>query len=561
MGHKAHPIGLRLGIHRKWKSNWFFESKNYANFIHLNLNIEKFFKGFLYFYGIKTLLLKCQLIKLASNQIFIFVFYYRFRKKLKKTVYKWKINKWKSNLEDYFAKNNLNNQYYPFLNHVSKKFFFKNLKIMVQKLTMKQNVFIKNSLFTNFIKKSNLKNNFKIYQELKNIYLTKFLELKFIFKYLKNFKTYNLNLKTILLKLKIRISQTIFLLKSLKKTSKILLQTQNLNYFFIKKNFYNFLFYKKFFENKEKSLSICNSNFSLKKYIFLNTFLKQIALKNYYFKFIFGKKTSFKINSLKLNFKKKKKNILITKKQFFLTIPEIKKFLSKITNSKINLIFINTLSFTKFFYLISEQKNKKKEKFNIIKIQKLMLNKFKYNAIFIKDFIHLAFITVLLKTPTSLVQFIAEQFKRLPKNRKQLKLLTFITQSLKIFCQQRKEFLGFKFQLKGRLNRRNRTNKWTFQKGILPIQTYKTRVEYAYTEGFTRSGLIGIKLWFFYKKKFKKVLKTKLLQYLYYSKYKQYLNTNLISTPNSNNFFSKKKNFNNIKSKYVKAKSKKISKK
>lgn len=147
------------------------------------------------------------------------------------------------------------------------------------------------------------------------------------------------------------------------------------------------------------------------------------------------------------------------------------------------------------------------------------------------------------------------------KNRKQLKLLTFITQSLKIFCQQRKEFLGFKFQLKGRLNRRNRTNKWTFQKGILPIQTYKTRVEYAYTEGFTRSGLIGIKLWFFYKKKFKKVLKTKLLQYLYYSKYKQYLNTNLISTPNSNNFFSKKKNFNNIKSKYVKAKSKKISKK
>ena len=64
-----------------------------------------------------------------------------------------------------------------------------------------------------------------------------------------------------------------------------------------------------------------------------------------------------------------------------------------------------------------------------------------------------------LKNPTSLVQFIAEQFKRLPKNRKQLKLLTFITQSLKIFCQQRKEFLGFKFQLKGRLNRRNRTNK------------------------------------------------------------------------------------------------------
>jgi hypothetical protein len=83
MGHKAHPVGLRLGIHRKWKSNWFFISKNYPKFIHLNLNIEKFFRGFLYFYSIKTLLLKCQLIKLASNQLFIFVFYYRFRKKKK----------------------------------------------------------------------------------------------------------------------------------------------------------------------------------------------------------------------------------------------------------------------------------------------------------------------------------------------------------------------------------------------------------------------------------------------------------------------------------------------
>jgi hypothetical protein len=88
-----------------------------------------------------------------------------------------------------------------------------------------------------------------------------------------------------------------------------------------------------------------------------------------------------------------------------------------------------------------------------------MLSKFKYNAIFIKDFIHLTFINVLLKNPLSIVKFIAEQFKRLPKNRKQLKLLTFINQSLKILCQQRKEFLGFKFQLKGRLNRRNRTHR------------------------------------------------------------------------------------------------------
>jgi len=87
MGHKAHPIGLRLGIHRKWKSNWFINFKNYGNLLHVNLNIDRFFRGFLYFYCIKTLLIKTQVIKLPSNQLFIFVFYYRFRKKKKKVFF------------------------------------------------------------------------------------------------------------------------------------------------------------------------------------------------------------------------------------------------------------------------------------------------------------------------------------------------------------------------------------------------------------------------------------------------------------------------------------------
>jgi hypothetical protein len=95
----------------------------------------------------------------------------------------------------------------------------------------------------------------------------------------------------------------------------------------------------------------------------------------------------------------------------------------------------------------------------VLQIQKMMINKYKYSAIFIKDFVHLAFISVLLKNTQSLVNFIGEQFKRLPKNRKQFKLLRFLQQSLKVFCKQRKEFIGFRFQIKGRLNRRSRTHK------------------------------------------------------------------------------------------------------
>jgi len=172
------------------------------------------------------------------------------------------------------------------------------------------------------------------------------------------------------------------------------------------------------------------------------------------------KKTFYKLYK-----KKKRKDILITKQIYRFSINQIKTFLSKLTNLKIKLIFINTLSFTKFFYVFpiiekhKKKKQKKEQRLTVFQLQRNMLTKYKYDAIFIKDFVYITYICLLLKITQPIVNFIGEQFKRLPKNRKQFKLLQFITQSLKIFCQQRKEFLGFKFQIKGRLNRRNRTHK------------------------------------------------------------------------------------------------------
>ena len=108
MGHKVHPIGLRLGIHRKWKSNWYFDSKNYTKFLHLNFDIEKYFKGFLYFYPIKTLLVNCQIVKLASNQIFIFIFFYRLRRKYKRIKNNfWKTKRWQLNLKTFLINKKL----------------------------------------------------------------------------------------------------------------------------------------------------------------------------------------------------------------------------------------------------------------------------------------------------------------------------------------------------------------------------------------------------------------------------------------------------------------------
>ena len=606
MGHKAHPIGLRLGIHRKWRINWYFESKNYTKFLQTNFYIENFIKGFLFFLKArKTLVLQTQLIKLPSNIMFMFIFYYRFRKKWKKTsLKKKKENIWRIFLENYFLK--YNNKILTFNKIFNKQAKLQSLKNFILKNNkLNNNIFFLNKFLLlnknilNFNKKTQYKN---IFFKIMNI----LLKIQFLTKYNKNLKKIK-----IISYLKI-LSQKLIYLKKYLQFKKYLIKKINIKTILKKKylnllklyKIYNFIKIYSFFYKKNLKFKLNLQQYFLLKQIVLTKtfweknlfffqslkkqilkkkikFLNIIQKKNLYLKknkfyFILNKKTrklTFICYSLKNSLKKFK---TLKNKKIILTHPiiKIKKFLSKITNIKFNLIFINALSFSKFFYLIQENKNlkKKERRSNILAIQRMMLNKYKYNAIFIKDFIFLAYITTLLKNPLPLVKFIAHQFKRLPKNRKQLKLLKFLNQSIYIFCKQRREILGFKFQITGRLNRRRRTHKWVFQKGILSLQTHESRVEYAYSEGFTRRGLIGIHLWIFYKKQFSILLKKKLIQYLFYSKYKKFLNylnkdlKFLINPKNKTNkdflkknskfYFKQKSIFFNVKTK-----SKKISKK
>ena len=44
MGQKTHPIGLRLGIVKTWKSKWFASKENYREFLHEDLKIRDYIK-------------------------------------------------------------------------------------------------------------------------------------------------------------------------------------------------------------------------------------------------------------------------------------------------------------------------------------------------------------------------------------------------------------------------------------------------------------------------------------------------------------------------------------
>ncbi len=44
MGQKVHPTGIRLGIVKDWTSKWYADSKHYADFLNLDIEVRDFIK-------------------------------------------------------------------------------------------------------------------------------------------------------------------------------------------------------------------------------------------------------------------------------------------------------------------------------------------------------------------------------------------------------------------------------------------------------------------------------------------------------------------------------------
>jgi len=88
MGQKVHPHGLRLGLNRKWNSTWFAEGVQYRTFFHAQLQLEHFLKAFLHLYPYvknsatqKAALVDLKWFRSGISQIYLFVFFYKFRTK------------------------------------------------------------------------------------------------------------------------------------------------------------------------------------------------------------------------------------------------------------------------------------------------------------------------------------------------------------------------------------------------------------------------------------------------------------------------------------------------
>lgn len=367
MGQKINPVGFRLGIFRKWKYTWFLEKKKYTDFLHLNFEIMRYFKGVFRNNNTRSLIVDCITSKISFSKIYIFILFYRLRRKKKKFKKKKSIRFKQEETEE--------------------------LKALPTPICSRERPILNNILLS-----------------------------------------------------------------------------------YIRKN------------READSLT-------------LNTFL------NYYRK---KSKKVRKLHQKTFNLTRKKK-IMIRRK--FIRIHTIKESLKTLTQSNICLILINSIAFIKFYekyYKIPKKRN------DFVSLERKMVKRYRSEVRLAKDTLYVLFIALILKKTEFLAKFLGYQLKRMPKNRRQTKLIYYLRNLMRYALTVQEDIIGFRIQFTGRINGRPRSKITTLNEGILPLQTQSAGIEYGESFGITRYGTIGVKIWINYDCTYNSLLKDCFYKYFEY---------------------------------------------
>ena len=291
------------------------------------------------------------------------------------------------------------------------------------------------------------------------------------------------------------IPSTVFKIKTVKFTG---IQKKH-----IKKNKYKKNKYKK---NKFKT-NLPTTRFSKKKYItkptitYKKSFSYKLCSTQYNESFIYGSNTN-----------------------------QIKNRISLLSNSTFIIYKVNALSLTRFNFELERRAeikanplivNKKKSSNFLKQLQIKLEIRYRYVAKYIKDLVRITFCCLFLKKAKFLANFYAFRLNKLPRKRKETKLIYFIITVLKRFSTQRPEILGVRFRVQGRLNRWRRTKNITGQKGYLDLYSYNSRIEFGRAQAITRKGTQGIRIWICYNQKFSVILKKAIFNYRILNSIKQ----------------------------------------
>ena len=75
--------------------------------------------------------------------------------------------------------------------------------------------------------------------------------------------------------------------------------------------------------------------------------------------------------------------------------------------------------------------------------------------------------------------------------------LNFINRILKEYFKMNSKILGYKLQIKGRINGSKRKRKLVYQEGQIPLSSLNKNIQYTFDEFITKSGICSVKMWFY----------------------------------------------------------------
>lgn len=107
MGQKSHPTGVRVAVHRKWNTTWFAEGEAYKNSFFAQHQVEQFLKSFFYFYSStktsktkRVWLVDLKWFRSGFYQLYLFVFFYKFKTKKRRLKIRKQIKRWSNRLRE-----------------------------------------------------------------------------------------------------------------------------------------------------------------------------------------------------------------------------------------------------------------------------------------------------------------------------------------------------------------------------------------------------------------------------------------------------------------------------
>jgi len=188
----------------------------------------------------------------------------------------------------------------------------------------------------------------------------------------------------------------------------------------------------------------------------------------------------------KRNFKFYKKKRLTYKQKYKLSLFKTKYFSKYFPKNQFPEVYEN-LNLTKFkFRRYKKRKKKKIFNFQIMKITRIL------NA------------AIAVKNAEILSIFLERNLRKQKKHVMYVRR-NVITILSKIF-EKNKHFIGYRIQLKGRMNGKKRKQKASFQEGPIPLSKIDSDIKYSYKRALTRYGICSIKVWLVFNKKKKDVI-------------------------------------------------------